>query len=75
MSRSRRHTPIMGMTLCESEKQDKRRANRMLRRIVKGMVRPGTEILPEMREVYNVWKGGKDGKQYYPSDDYQYYGK
>ncbi len=64
MSRSRRKTPITGITGCESEKQDKREANRVLRRKTKLQVKSGKEIILDIREVSNVWGMGKDGKVY-----------
>lgn len=67
MSRSRRKTPIRGITNSVSEKQDKRLANRRLRRRVKeGLSAPllETTVLPDVREVSNPWAMDKDGKQY-----------
>ena len=67
MSRSKRKTPIHGMTCARSEKQDKRFANRALRRIVKVRLHTRVDLdavsLPVMREVYNVWSMAKDGKR------------
>ena len=67
MARSRRHTPIFGMTTRESEKTDKRRANRRLRRRVREAVsRPDApEVLPALREVSNPWSMAKDGRSYW----------
>jgi len=64
MSRSRRKTPIIGWTTADSEKQDKRLANRRLRHRVRQTLRvnPHAE-LPLLREVSNVWLMDKDGKQ------------
>ncbi|RSK45769.1 hypothetical protein EI293_00940 [Hymenobacter perfusus] len=59
MARSYRHTPIMAVTTAASEKQDKRQANRLLRR----KVRQGKVCLT-LREVSNVWAFSKDGKTY-----------
>jgi hypothetical protein len=64
MSRSKRKTPITGIIGCESEKQDKREANRLLRRKTKLQVISGKEIILNIREVSNVWGMGKDGKVY-----------
>jgi hypothetical protein len=58
MSRSRRKTPKAGITTADSEKQDKRLANRDLRR----KVRQGKLDL-RVRDVSNVWSFDKDGKQ------------
>lgn len=65
MSRSRKRTPITGNCKCDSEKQEKRKANRRLRRIVRASVRVGADPLPVIREVSNVWTWGKDGKTWW----------
>lgn len=59
MSRSRKRTPVCGMTTAHSEKEDKRRANRKLRR----RVARAPANAPALREVSNVWTMAKDGKQ------------
>ena len=59
MTRSHRKTPIFGNAAWENEKQDKRRANRKLRRVNKGREEP---ILPE--EAYDIYDMAKDGKRY-----------
>lgn len=66
MSRSRKKTPITGMTGNTSEKQFKRGVNRKLRRTEKQLMKKGEEeTLPiRTREVENIWSGPKDGKQY-----------
>jgi len=66
MSRSRRHTPIMGVTTAESEKQDKRRANRALRRTVKTVLlkEPEADVIPTLEEVSDIWSFAKDGRVY-----------
>ncbi|HEX6910544.1 MAG TPA: hypothetical protein VF142_09115 [Longimicrobium sp.] len=69
MSRSRRRTPVRGLTTSESEKQDKRRANRKLRRKVR--VTLSTEpdgVLPALREVSCAWAFDKDGKVRFDPD-------
>lgn len=66
MSRSKRKTKIHGNTSAKSEKENKRDANRKLRRIVKQKVNSGKTELPELREVSNVWAFEKDGKRYNP---------
>lgn len=58
MSRSRRKTPICGITTARSEKDDKRRANRKLRRLT----RTDPEKNLVMRDVSDVWSFAKDGK-------------
>lgn len=62
MSHSVRHSPFIGITCCDSEKSDKRIANRKLRRRVAEAIRCEIEP-PVIREVSNVWLFGKDGKQ------------
>ncbi len=57
MSRSRRHAPVCGITTARSEKQDKRQANRCLRR----KVRSGHLEL-ELLDVSDVWSFSKDGR-------------
>ncbi|MES2764468.1 MAG: hypothetical protein V4642_01260 [Bacteroidota bacterium] len=64
MSRSKRKTPYVGITGMPTEKQEKRKANRKLRNKVKAQLQKGKEVLPELREVSNVWSFSKDGKIY-----------
>lgn len=64
MSRSKKKTKIRGITTAVSEKQDKRDANRKLRRVVKQKVKKGNENLPELKDISNVWLFDKDGKTY-----------
>lgn len=65
MSRSHQKTPITGMANAASEKQDKRLANRRLRRIVRESIEIELETMPELREVSTTWTFAKDGKQYF----------
>ena len=66
MSRSRRHTLIFGITTSRSEKDDKRQANRRLRRRVRVELRVKQwERLPLLRELSNVWSFDKDGKRFW----------
>lgn len=70
MSRSYRRSPFTSYTCCESEKKDKRFANRKLRRINKMLIKSGlAEKLKKMREVSSVWDFGKDGKYWIGEDD------
>ena len=62
MSNSVKRNPFRGTTTCESEKQDKREANRKYRRVVKQRLSDTNNELPDIREVSNVWSFGKDGK-------------
>ena len=64
MSRSRRKTPVCGITTSDTEKQDKRLANRRLRRKVRvALAAQPDGVLPAVREVSSVWAFDKDGKQ------------
>ena len=69
MSRSRRHTTIVGITTADSEKDDKRQANQNLRHAVRRALRTEAEVIPAMREVSNVWLFAKDGKKWWKKDD------
>ena len=67
MARSYRHTPIIGITCAESEKKDKRIANRTLRAACRTALASCQDydalVMPILREVSNVWSFDKDGKQ------------
>lgn len=65
MSRSLRKTKIFGITTAETEKQDKRRWNRVFRKVSKNQIRLDKEAPIKIQDVTNVWDGAKDGKQYY----------
>jgi len=66
MSRSMRRTSISGIRMAPSEKQDKRLANRRLRRIVRcRLMWRFSELLPDLREVSDVRSFKKDGKTYF----------
>ena len=65
MSRSKRHTPIMGVAPAPSEKEFKRKSNRTLRQKQKEAMRddPDAAVLPlRSRDVVETWSGPKDGK-------------
>ena len=64
MSRSRRKTPKTGITTAETEKENKRQANRKFRRVTKVNVKKGRDELPLTKELSNVWSFDKDGKQF-----------
>ena len=73
MSRSRRKTPIVGMTTSESEKEDKQRASRRarhaLKRAVHSAVHTGVtdNVAPLTRGHHpksGRWIFAKDGKQW-----------
>lgn len=67
MSRSRKKTPIAGMTNASSEKWDKRVANRRVRRCVKEALAadPLRDVLPARRELSDPWAMAKDGKKWF----------
>ena len=61
MSRSRRKTPIAGITTTESDKPFKQAEHRRERRAVKARLDAAEEPLPA--QTYgNPWRGEKDGK-------------
>ena len=64
MSRSFRHTPIAGHTCAETEKWDKRKANRKLRRLSRLVTDDEDQVVPALREVSNTWSFAKDGKHF-----------
>lgn len=63
MSKSYKKNPIFGHA-SSSEKKDKRRANRKLRKKIKQSMNREFDILPYLREVSDVWGFAKDGKIY-----------
>lgn len=74
MSRSHKKTPVFSIYYEDSDKQDKRRANRNLRRLTKAKVKKleDAEIeeeasIPEIREVSNRRKFSK-GSMYFFDD-------
>jgi len=80
MSRSFKRNPIIGYTTAESEKYDKRLANRSLRRKTRAVlatagtgnperVVESVGVLPLLREVSNVYSFDKDGKQWLDDPD------
>ncbi|WP_079721738.1 hypothetical protein [Salegentibacter holothuriorum] len=64
MSRSKRKTPILPNCQASSEKSEKQKANRKLRRIVKEKLAVPDEELPHKKEISNIWNWGKDGKTF-----------
>jgi hypothetical protein len=70
MTRSRKKTPISGITAARSEKQDKRLANRRVRRAVKQVLATSVDVhvLPHRRELTNPWTMAKDGKMWFNPD-------
>ena len=67
MARSRRKRPIAGITMASSEKWEKRKANRRIRRRVKESLAadPESEVLPHRCELSSVWAMAKDGRRWY----------
>jgi hypothetical protein len=64
MSNSKKKTPIFGITTATSEKLDKRRWNKTIRRISKIQIIKQKELPHKISAVTNVWDGDKDGKRY-----------
>ena len=64
MSRSRRKTPVTGITTAETEKDDKRFANRRQRRVNRELLEStGDDTrLKDRRETSDPWSMAKDGK-------------
>ena len=69
MSRSYKHTTISAITTAQSEKQDKRLANRRFRRISKHRVKIDAEPLVDLNEISDPWDFQKDGKRYFFPDE------
>jgi len=63
MSRSFKKTPIVGFC-SDSDKEDKRKANRKLRRKTKESIHTEQEVLPTQKGTSDVWDMNKDGKCY-----------
>ena len=71
MSRSKKKTPVCGITSAKSEKEDKQRANRKDRRVNKVILQTteDEENLLDKRVTSNVYDFAKDGKIRTDSDD------
>ncbi|CAN5889496.1 hypothetical protein BH18ACI4_BH18ACI4_01560 [soil metagenome] len=67
MSRSKKKTPIRGISSACSEKQDKRNYNRRFRRLCKQLLDLNLDAdpLPHLRECSNPWDMDKDGKRWF----------
>lgn len=61
MSDSRRKHPFRGLC-ADSDKWDKQKAHRRLRRRVKEELREGVESHADMKHVSSPWDMNKDGK-------------
>ena len=64
MARSRKKSPITGITNAKTEKSNKRKANRKFRRVAKVQIKKGDTRLVSIKEVSDVWSFDKDGKQF-----------
>ena len=72
MSRSKRKHFIASVTAAASGKQDKRDANRALRKATHQMLGTVSDetVLPVMREISDVWNTAKEGKRFFdPAGD------
>jgi len=66
MSRSTRKLPIAGITICRSEKDDKRKWHRALRRKANQLPTDADELdFPHRNAVSDPWWMGKDGKKWF----------
>ena len=63
MSRSRRKTPVVGITTAKSEKDYKSAAHRQERTMAKRCLRRAEEV-PGGKSFGDPWNGDKDGKQW-----------
>lgn len=59
MSRSKKHTAKTGITMAGTENENKRKANRKLRRKTKEQVKKRETTLSQLREVSDVWTFNK----------------
>jgi hypothetical protein len=65
MSRSRRKTPIRGITTAASDKSSKVASHRRIRRSVRQMALENNTLLPIERQLTNSWSFNKDGKKWF----------
>ena len=65
MARSRKHTPISGITCAATEKWAKQKNHRRERRRVRSVLatQPERDVLPHTRELSDPWTMPKDGKR------------
>jgi len=64
VSRSKLKTPILPNCKTSSERAEKPKANRKLRRIVKEKLAVRDAELPQKKEISDIWNWGKDGKSF-----------
>lgn len=64
MSGSRKKSPFIGVTAAAGAAEDKRRANKKLRRVARVRVQMNPdEVLPaKLKEVSDIWTTAKEGK-------------
>ena len=63
MSRSKRKTPVRGITSSDSEKADKAASHRKIRRTIRKIVPVAPEaVLPQEKQLTNPYSMAKDGK-------------
>lgn len=65
MSNSYRKVPIFGHTKADTEKGDKRHANRSFRRTSKTLMASGREPLHNINQASSIWDFAKDGKSFW----------
>lgn len=66
MSRSRRKTPITGVSTARSEAQDKALWHRAMRRVEKSRLAHQPDCLPRSEHQFrDPWSMAKDGKTYW----------
>jgi len=67
MARSRKKTPKGGVTAAVSDQPSKREANRKHRQHTKRVLAAegDPDVLPDRRELSDVWHMSKEGKQRY----------
>jgi hypothetical protein len=63
MSRSRRRSPVCGITCSESDRPGKDIAHRAQRAAERAALARGADVMPIPRETSNFWCFPKDGKQ------------
>lgn len=81
MSRSRRKSPVFGVTTCQSEKQDKKiwhgrwRANERTALASADPDKLDAHLPVLKHQVSNPWRMGKDGRQRLPLDSQDRFAK
>lgn len=71
MSRSYRHTPIMGIAGTKSQKEFKKKEHRKERKTVNNKLVSGYWDLPDPREYGNEWASPRDGKIHFFDNKYR----